>query len=303
MLRWRFLLGTLIVAALAGLCWLDMSAPVPGLYLMPVVVAISLLATRETLDLLACANMRPMAPLIQAVNVLTVIAIWTRYTDYFSSPFTQQGEFSDLYFLVFSDWGLVTGIVLVIFSISEMCRRQTPTGAMGNLAGGVFAFIYIGMMLSYAIAIRMIFGIGAVAAWIITVKMCDSGAYLFGRLFGRHKLAPRISPGKTIEGAVGGLAFACLGSWLAFHFIVPLSGHIYSIIPSPRWSWLFFGLLVGAAGMFGDLAESLLKRDAGRKDSSSWMPGFGGVLDVLDSLLLSAPVAWFCWESGVLGIF
>ena len=67
------------------------------------------------------------------------------------------------------------------------------------------------------------------------------------------------------------------------------------------WGWIVFGLLVGAAGMVGDLAESLLKRDVGVKDSSTWMPGFGGVLDILDSLLLSAPVAWFCWATGIVG--
>ena len=70
---------------------------------------------------------------------------------------------------------------------------------------------------------------------------------------------------------------------------------------SPWWGWIAFGLLVGGAGMVGDLAESLLKRDVGRKDSSTWMPGFGGVLDVLDSLLLSAPVAWACWAFGLVG--
>jgi phosphatidate cytidylyltransferase len=71
--------------------------------------------------------------------------------------------------------------------------------------------------------------------------------------------------------------------------------------PGPWWGWIAFGLLVGGAGMVGDLAESLLKRDVGRKDSSTWMPGFGGVLDVLDSLLLSAPVAWACWAFGLVG--
>ena len=67
------------------------------------------------------------------------------------------------------------------------------------------------------------------------------------------------------------------------------------------WGWVVFGLLVGGAGMIGDLAESLLKRDVGRKDSSDWLPGFGGVLDIIDSLLLSAPVAWFCWIAGIVG--
>ena len=65
------------------------------------------------------------------------------------------------------------------------------------------------------------------------------------------------------------------------------------------WRWIVFGLAVGAAGLLGDLAESLLKRDAGRKDSSPWMPGFGGVLDLLDSILFAAPVAYLCWATGL----
>ena len=69
----------------------------------------------------------------------------------------------------------------------------------------------------------------------------------------------------------------------------------------PASGWFIFGLLMGAVGMLGDLAESLLKRDVGCKDSSAWMPGFGGVLDILDSLLLSAPIAWLCWSLGIVG--
>ena len=69
--------------------------------------------------------------------------------------------------------------------------------------------------------------------------------------------------------------------------------------PAFRWGWIVYGVIVGIAGMLGDLAESLIKRDAGVKDSSPWMPGFGGVLDVLDSVLFAAPVAWFMWVCGV----
>ena len=108
-------------------------------------------------------------------------------------------------------------------------------------------------------------------------------------------MAPLISPGKTIEGALGALCFACLASWIMICRVLPRAN------PGPWWGWIAFGLLVGAAGMVGDLAESLLKRDVGRKDSSNWLPGFGGVLDIVDSLLLSAPVAWFCWASGLVG--
>ena len=135
---------------------------------------------------------------------------------------------------------------------------------------------------------------------IIAVKMGDTGAYTVGRLFGRQKLAPRLSPGKTVEGAVGAILFACAGAWLSFRFLG-------SSMVFPAWKppnsiaggWWVYGLILGNAGMFGDLAESLIKRDVGRKDSSTWMPGFGGILDILDSLLLAAPVAWYCWSWGI----
>ena len=301
MLRWRFLLGTLIIAALAGLCWLDARAAVPGSYLMPVVIFITFLATKELLDLLADAGMRPLAPVVHLVNLLLVITAWVKYTDLVQPNFTYQGDFPDLFFIVFSQLELTVGLLVFVIFISEMCRRHGPSGATANVAGGMLAFLYVGMMLHCAVSLRMVFGIGALAAWIIVVKMGDSGAYLIGRLFGRHKLAPLISPGKTIEGAVGGLAFACLGSVLAFQFVVPFCNVSLEYKLGPWWGWIAFGLLVGTAGIFGDLAESLLKRDVGRKDSSAWLPGFGGVLDILDSLLLSAPVAWFCWASGMLG--
>ncbi len=307
MLRWRFLLGTLIIAALVGLCWLDMGAAVPGLYLMPVVVVLAVMATRELLDLAAAAGIHPLRWSVYGGNIVLVSVHW-RLLSYLKAGSSFKDEARGL---ASPESGImIPGVLIVIFTIvvlfvlfDEMRRYRQPGGNLANIATGVFALFYVGLMLCFAIQLRISWGIGALAAWIITVKMGDSGAYLVGRLFGRHKLAPLISPGKTIEGAVGGLAFACLGSWLAFQFVVPFTIDYVNFEPGPWWGWIGFGLLVGAAGIFGDLAESLLKRDVGRKDSSEWLPGFGGVLDILDSLLLSAPVAWFCWASGMLGTF
>jgi phosphatidate cytidylyltransferase len=133
---------------------------------------------------------------------------------------------------------------------------------------------------------------------IAIVKMGDIGAYTVGRLLGRHKLAPTLSPGKTIEGAAGAIAFGCFASWLVFRFLLPA---VTEQEASNSLNWIPYGIVVSIAGMIGDLAESLLKRDLGRKDSSAWLPGFGGVLDILDSLLLSAPVGYTCWLLGLVG--
>jgi phosphatidate cytidylyltransferase len=183
--------------------------------------------------------------------------------------------------------------VLAVF-FGEMLRYEMPGGNMVNAAASVFALAYIGLMFYFIAQLRMTWGMGALVSMIAVVKMSDIGAYTIGRLFGRHKMAPRLSPGKTLEGAVGAILFACLGAWLSFQYLLPLMTQ-----PHPHQGitggWAIYGVLLGMAGIFGDLAESLMKRDVGRKDSSTWMPGFGGILDIVDSLLLAAPVAWLCW--------
>lgn len=297
MLGWRLLLGTLIIAVLTGLCWLDARAAAPGVWLLPVAMIVAVLATKEVLDLLAAGGMRPVSWVVHLVNLLLVASVWAMY-GWQSPHFT--AELSDIAFLLIELQELLAGILLFAIFIAEMCRYRKPGGAVANIAGGILAILYVGMMLRCAVSLRMVWGVGAMASWIIVVKMGDTGAYAVGCLIGRHKMAPLISPGKTIEGAIGALAFSCLGSWLTFRWLLPLATP-ESVPSGPWWGWLVFGLLVGAAGMIGDLAESLLKRDVGVKDSSTWLPGFGGVLDIIDSLLLSAPVAWFCWASGQVG--
>jgi phosphatidate cytidylyltransferase len=302
MLRWRLFLGTLIIAALVGLCWLDGHATVPGAWLLPVVIAATVLATKEVLDLLAFAGMRPLRWLVHLANLALVAGTWSMYCEVVFRNFTLHGpSWASLVARLTLPESAVCAMLFAM-CLAEMLRYRQPGGATANIAGGVLAFLYVGVMLQYALFLRLLLGVGALATWIIVVKMGDTGAYTVGRLIGRHKMCPRISPGKTIEGAVGGLLFSCVASWAAFGWLIPLCNPEKRLL-APWWAWIVFGLLVGAAGMFGDLAESLLKRDVGRKDSSDWLPGFGGVLDILDSLLLSAPVAWFCWTSGLAGRF
>jgi phosphatidate cytidylyltransferase len=299
MLRWRLILGTLIVAALVALCWLDHGATLPGVWLLPVAVGAAVLATKEIFDLAALAQLRPLRCTVYCGNVLLVASPWlAMFGQHWHNgrplewgPFGSAGEIVVLAAL---------GVAVILVVLGEMWRYQKPGGNTANLATGVFAVVYIGWMLSLAVQMRIAWGVGALAAWVLVVKMGDTGAYTVGRLIGRHKMAPAISPGKTVEGAFGAVAFSCLGAWAAFRWLVPAMTP-ESAQAGPWWGWIAFGLLVGLAGMAGDLAESLLKRDVGVKDSSTWMPGFGGVLDILDSLLLSAPVAWFCWASGIVG--
>ena len=133
---------------------------------------------------------------------------------------------------------------------------------------------------------------------IALVKISDSCQYFVGSRFGRRKLAPLLSPGKTWEGAVGGILLGIVLGPLVFTALLYGSSGLKPTLFVP---WMIYALLVSTVGIVGDLAESLLKREAGVKDSSTWLPGLGGILDVLDSLLLAAPVAYACWVSGLLG--
>jgi len=293
MLRWRLLLGTLIVAALVGLLWLDHGAAVPGVWLLPLLVFFTVACSAEFLGLAQGAGLRPLRWVVHGGNLLVVIGSWLPLA--MGSGGRAAGGFSAEAWPLF---GLAAAILAAF--VGEMARYQKPGRAMADLACAAFGLVYVGVLLGFAVQLRLLWGIPALASLILVVKMADTGAYTVGRWAGRHRLAPVLSPGKTVEGVLGGLAFACAASCAALALLVSDSTHYGP--PLFLWArWALFGLVVGAAGMVGDLAESLMKRDAGCKDSSRWLPGFGGVLDILDSILVAAPVAWVLWALGLVG--
>jgi len=132
---------------------------------------------------------------------------------------------------------------------------------------------------------------------LVMVWTCDTAAYYVGRWLGRHRLAPTVSPHKTIEGAVAGIVGACLAAWV---WGEAWSGAVHPVFPG--W-WLIPGLIVGGIGQMGDLFESAWKRWAGVKDSGHWLPGHGGVLDRIDSLIFSAPFYYLYWDLGLRRFF
>jgi phosphatidate cytidylyltransferase len=288
-LRYRLLLGTLFIAALAVLCWLDhaqIGGTPPGAWLFPLALLISVLASGEVLWLMAGADRRAVAGIVYVGNFLIVAAnavpmFWPNFAMRFS--FDAFG------------WPMsVLALCVLAGFMVEIWRFEKPGDAIARLAVAIFGMAYIGILLTFVVQLP---GLLAILSLVIVVKMGDTGAYTVGRLMGRHKMAPRLSPGKTWEGAAGAALFAVFGSWAVFNLIGRmLNSHR---APLESWRWIVFGLVVGIAGLLGDLAESLLKRDAGRKDSSPWMPGFGGVLDLLDSILFAAPVAYLCWATGL----
>jgi phosphatidate cytidylyltransferase len=159
----------------------------------------------------------------------------------------------------------------------------------------MFAAVYLGLLPSFLIQLRQPGAekstanfdgsTAALALAIFVPKFCDIGAYFTGRFLGRNRMSPILSPKKTWEGAVGGV--------LAGALVAVAIDRVAGPVTSSWWSAAALGLALAIAGILGDLAESLIKRDAMRKDASQVMPGFGGVLDVIDSILFAAPVTYW----------
>lgn len=155
-------------------------------------------------------------------------------------------------------------------------------GTIRNVSASFFSIIYLGLFCMFILGIRILWGPWVLLFFIFTIKSSDIGAYAFGRLFGKHKLCPRISPGKTWEGLAGASVIAAGVSFVFSHYC--------GIMPG-LWA-AAFGAVFGVLGQLGDLVESMIKRDAASKDSSNRIPGFGGLLDVIDSPLATAPAAF-----------
>ena len=188
-------------------------------------------------------------------------------------------HFRGLYIL---NLALVTSF-FILFFIYEL--REKVEGSILNFSFTIFGIFYIAYLLSHAVLLRGYERDGKFFLYLsIAVTMLnDTGAYFIGRYFGKHKLAPSISPSKTVEGFFGGFLFG-----------IP-SGLLINYLFRNYQNWTIFTLsfLICLSAVIGDLAESLLKRDAGVKDSGAFFPGHGGVLDRIDSLLFTIPVTYY----------
>ena len=188
-------------------------------------------------------------------------------------------------------WLPVVAIVLLGMAIWLRGPTRRPGLAV---AATLFGIVYAGLF-TYAYSIRYHnYAVGAVAGSVLLALplvitwLTDVGAYLIGRTFGKKKLMPSVSPGKTIVGSLAGLFFAVLGAWLYVEYLL----EPYAQLSMRPAAVLAFGILISVAAQTGDLAESLLKREAGVKNSSGLIPGHGGILDRIDSLLFALPAAY-----------
>jgi phosphatidate cytidylyltransferase len=189
---------------------------------------------------------------------------------------------------------LGVGAALVVFSVA-IWTRGVDGRPLTAVAVTVFGALYAGATLSYGYLLRYHnYAVGAAAGTallmlpVLLTWAQDTGAYAVGRTIGRHKLIPGVSPGKTVEGAVGGVIITIVVAWIYVRFaLIPYA----QLALRPR-DMIVFGLVISIAAQVGDLAESLIKREAGVKDSSRIIPGHGGILDRFDSLLFVLPVAY-----------
>ncbi|MFI6092641.1 phosphatidate cytidylyltransferase [Streptomyces sp. NPDC051218] len=177
-------------------------------------------------------------------------------------------------------------VAMALTALAVLVWRMTepPEGYLKDVTAGVFAAFYVPFLATFvALMLTADDGSMRVLTFLLLTVVSDTGAYAIGWRFGKHKLAPRISPGKTREGLVGAVTFAMAAGALCMEFLI--DGGTW-------WQGLLIGLAVAASATLGDLGESMIKRDLGIKDMGTLLPGHGGIMDRLDSLLPTAPVVW-----------
>lgn len=299
MLRQRLLVSSLLIPLLVGLfAWdhqLGSGAPV-------LLVLVTVLAVRLAFELVQLLHRRdlqaswPLAGIGAAVLVISGWPgeLWGGVCECLvgGSPLERVA-------------GALAMVVLVLLLVHAL-RFREPGSSLGGLGADVLVVVYTGFLLSVTVQLRWTprpeLGYLALGSLVAAAKMGDTGAYTLGRLFGRKKLHPRLSPGKTWMGALGAVLGAALGAvaWLEWGRMAFETGDAGESLQAasglPVWLWAaIYGAVIGVAGLIGDLCESLMKRDAEVKDSAALFPGMGGTLDLLDSILYAGPVAWLFW--------
>jgi phosphatidate cytidylyltransferase len=275
-------MGALLVLLTAGVLVADRHLAPWYPFLFVLILALASVACFETHGLLA-GPLQPPLWLCYTSVIALVVANWA------PRLFAPDGD----------AWHWLSGtfaaVVMVAF-LAEMAAFRAPGESVPRIALTVWIAAYLGLLPAFFVQLRWLGsapengpidrGTLALALAAFVPKCADIGAYFTGRLLGRHRMAPVLSPKKTWEGAVGG-GIASIAAAISLNRLGP-------VLPHGIWAEVGFGITVGVTGILGDLAESLIKRDRGHKDASQAVPGFGGVLDVIDSIIFAAPVA-YCW--------
>jgi phosphatidate cytidylyltransferase len=315
MLRTRILVSAVLIPAFVGLCWLDARTGRYAAILMPLAILLAVQASRETTALLRLGRGSTTAVTVGSIAVLVAVWGWhvaggiahgesrerqrpeqpVAATPVADVPGSRlEARLAPLGAAMLAYAGV---ILALLFVRAAAFSNVGPGGHTVILGSEAFAVSYVGVLLATAAELRWTgggrLGYLALGSLVIGAKVGDIGGYTFGRLFGKTKLAPVLSPGKTRAGAVGAILTAAVGTAAWLRFTGPLFDPAAAVGSWPHL--LAFGATLGVVGLIGDLCESLLKRDAGMKDASHLMPAFGGLLDLIDSILYAAPVTLFLW--------
>ena len=288
MLGWRLVMSAILVPAIVALFWLDQRLGKSALILLGFCLFVAVRNAYELSDLLNVRNIRPHFTATAGLSCLVVLVGWAHLHSTSSAD----------RLLVSLGW---IGAALIFSFIAllalEACKYHEPGRSMESLGGNLLTVFYAGGLMAVTAQLRWFpnpqLGYFAIASMIICVKCGDTMAYTFGRLWGKRKLAPILSPGKTQMGFVGAVFGSTLGGWLWLNY----GGRLFdvAVTPGSLWNLLAYSAVIGQAGLVGDLCESLIKRDVQKKDSAILMPGFGGLLDLLDSPLFAGPFALAWW--------
>lgn len=299
-LRNRLTFGPLMLGLLFGLLWLDYAVQrwtlayvhvghhpvgIAGVGMLILLLGILPLATYELAQLFSAEKIKPYRTVASVGSALLIFHA-------FGTQFEQFRPYAT------SSLAFIIVLVMLMAALLRALNKQTQE-AIHHMAGTVLATLYLGGLAWFLMALRVKTALNSageikfqgttmtVLMILLVVKFTDIGAFFGGRAMGKRKLILWLSPGKTWEGLICGLIVAgCVGMVCA-PFVLGVS-----------WAKAFlFGVVIGGIGQLGDLLESLMKRDAEVKDSGKLIPGFGGVLDVIDSPLLAAPFAYLIFST------
>jgi len=292
---WRVAVSIVWIALLISLFRWDATSGPSALILLGFCAVLSVRNTWELVRLLHTRSFEPGFKLSSFCTLAVLVAGWLHLFIPWEAAALSMNAADPL---------RQTGLIALVYAICVMVlflrgaiRYREPGKAMETLGAELIVVSYAGVLLSVTAQLRWVAGDTAgylaLGSLLVAAKGGDIGAYTFGKLFGRRQMAPHLSPSKTWMGALGALVLASLSSWLWFEQVTPL---FHSSWEPPQWHWtLLYGFLIGMVGLVGDLCESLIKRDVGRKDSAALMPGFGGLLDLIDSVLYAGPMAYVLW--------
>jgi len=306
MLKDRLFSSAILLSLVGLLLWLDARFPplgVHGLWLVPLLLLLAVGTANDMVRLFQGANRLVNKPATLVATALIPLAACIPYGwELASQTYPADCPVGRVGWMAI---GAVLAIgCLLLVEMSQYGRG--PAGATERLQAGVFVAAYVGIPMSLLVAVRNLeganpnWGLAALISLIAVTKSSDAGAYFTGQLLGRHKLIPRLSPGKTWEGSIGGFCFSVAVAYGCVHWLFPALTET-ATTPPPWWGPLIFGIACALSGMLGDLAESLIKRDTGAKDSGSMLPGLGGVWDVTDSLIAASAPGFLCLAGGLAG--